>query len=551
MTSLSVQALTVSEAAPLQEEDLDGAEFPVKSCHELQNEPNIENANVEGECQQGLTSLTNLGHFFTKVLAHTNFSRKSKFISNSVSGKQSAKYRKKQKENKHNYQKLLETDVEAQEDSTSTPTSTPLSASASDKEKLSTDNDRYTNTVGKSKTDAGALVFNGYAILKVVGKGTFGKVFLAKDKHGCWKCVKMLEKSKVMNAPHLERTKAERLVLKSHGGHPFILSYVCSFQDRKRLFIVSEFCPGGDLFFHLQKYNYFTEKMVMFYCAEIMVGLTFLHQNSIVYRDLKPENILLDHMGHIRLADFGLVKENVDEFGGAKSLCGTPAFIAPEMIQAHVNNSRSRDKKITYGYVVDWWSLGNVLFDMVFGIPAFLDEVTTVMYKKILQQELTFPEKGGNNKAISTELRDLISGLMTKDPRKRLGSSSNGGVLAIENHPFFQTITWHKLKHKKYKPPIIPMLKIKEVVKAERRKMNTWTKLKSSSRQRYKLGWRKIGPISIDCCHSETAMLQNFDKIFTEIAPSVCIAKTPTVDSDKAESKSDSNFAWLQDWDDF
>jgi len=199
------------------------------------------------------------------------------------------------------------------------------------------------------------------------------------------------------------------------------------------------FVNGGELFHHLQREGRFDERRSRFYAAELLCALECLHKYDIIYRDLKPENILLDYNGHIALCDFGLCKLNMTAQETTNTFCGTPEYLAPELLYGQ-----------GYTKVVDWWTLGVLLYEMLTGLPPFYDDNTNEMYRRILQDELRFPED------IGLAARSVLSGLLTRDPTRRLGIN---GAEEIKNHPFFAEIDWGKLLMKKYQPPFKPAVK--------------------------------------------------------------------------------------------
>jgi serine/threonine protein kinase len=184
--------------------------------------------------------------------------------------------------------------------------------------------------------------------------------------------------------------------------------------------------------------------MARFFAAELAGALAHLHSINIVYRDLKPENVLLDEAGHIHLTDFGLSKDEVSDPRGATTFCGTPEYLAPEMLI----NRKSREG---YGKAVDWWSLGTLIYEMLTGWPPFYDKNLRKMCEQILKSELHFPPTCG----ASPEARDLIRGLLTRDPAQRLGCRA-GGFGDIMGHPFFRGIDWEKLEKGEVEPPFKP-----------------------------------------------------------------------------------------------
>uniref|UniRef100_A0A8C4DI96 Serum/glucocorticoid regulated kinase family member 3 n=1 Tax=Dicentrarchus labrax TaxID=13489 RepID=A0A8C4DI96_DICLA len=233
-----------------------------------------------------------------------------------------------------------------------------------------------------------------FDFLKVIGKGSFGKVFLAKRKHDeKYYAVKVLQKRVILN--------------------------------RK------------ELFFHLQRERTFPEPRAKFYIAEMASALGYLHSLNIVYRDLKPENILLDHEGHIILTDFGLCKEGISQTDTTTTFCGTPEYLAPEVL-----------RKQPYDNTVDWWCLGSVLYEMLFGLPPFYSRDTHEMYDNILHKPLAM-RPGASSTAWS-----LLQGLLEKDGPHRLGSRDDFNE--IKAHSFFSSINWDELVQKKIPPPFTP-----------------------------------------------------------------------------------------------
>ncbi|TPX69348.1 hypothetical protein SpCBS45565_g02581 [Spizellomyces sp. 'palustris'] len=281
-----------------------------------------------------------------------------------------------------------------------------------------------------------SLTIDDFELLKVIGKGSFGKVMQVRkrDTNRIY-AMKIIRKSHIVERAEVAHTLAERTVL-AKLAHPFIVPLKFSFQTPDKLYLVLAFVNGGELFHHLQKEGKFSEDRAKFYTAELLSALECLHGYNIIYRDLKPENILLDYTGHIALCDFGLCKLNMKDGNKTNTFCGTPEYLAPELL-------------IGQGYtkVVDWWTIGILLYEMMTGLPPFYDENTNEMYKKILSDELRFPDE------MSSVAKDLLRQLLNRDPAKRLGAN---GADEIKRHPFFADINWSRLLARKYPPPFRP-----------------------------------------------------------------------------------------------
>lgn len=288
-----------------------------------------------------------------------------------------------------------------------------------------------------------------FEILKMLGKGSFGKVYMVRRKTGGGEimAMKVLRKSELVKRSQVNHTMTERRIMSS-VSHPFIVTLRYAFQTPTKLVMVSDYCCGGEIFFHLKKFRSFSESMVRFYAAELVSAIGHLHAKDIIYRDLKPENILLDEQGHVCLTDFGLSKTHCSEFSGAKTFCGTPEYLAPEMLI-------SRKKKTEYGKAVDWWSLGTLMYEMLTGWPPFFDRNIEQMCTKIMKSPLKFPAHFG----LSADVKSLIAGLLERDPTYRIGCRPGAGVNDIKNHPFFAEIDWDKLERRAIKPPFKPRVR--------------------------------------------------------------------------------------------
>ena len=252
--------------------------------------------------------------------------------------------------------------------------------------------------------------------------------------------LKVLKKDNIIKRNQVEHTKTERSVL-GYVKHPFIVGLNMAFQSKDKLYFVLDYCAGGELFFHLGKVGKFTEQRAMFYAAEITLAIAYVHNLDIVYCNLKPENVLLDSRGHIRLTDFDLSKEGISSSSsGANSFCGTPEYLAPEIL------NRQGHRR-----AVDWWSLGALLFEMLTGLPPFYCEDHTELFEKIKKGTLEYPTY------LSTKATILLKGLLTKEPRGRLGSGPNDAE-DIKVQDFFEDLNWDKLMSGEISPPWDPQI---------------------------------------------------------------------------------------------
>ncbi|XP_017793065.1 PREDICTED: RAC serine/threonine-protein kinase [Habropoda laboriosa] len=279
-----------------------------------------------------------------------------------------------------------------------------------------------------------------FEFLKVLGKGTFGKVILCREKAtGHLYAIKILRKEVIIRKDEVAHTLTENRVLRT-TNHPFLISLKYSFQTADRLCFVMEYVNGGELFFHLRRSRVFGEDRTRFYGAEIISALGYLHSQGIIYRDLKLENLLLDKDGHIKIADFGLCKEDITYGRTTKTFCGTPEYLAPEVLEDN-----------DYGRAVDWWGVGVVMYEMICGRLPFYNKDHEKLFTLIVMEEVRFP------RTITNEAKDMLGGLLIKDPSKRLGGGPNDAK-EIMDHAFFSSIDWSDLVQKKIPPPFKPQV---------------------------------------------------------------------------------------------
>ncbi|XP_067108392.1 ribosomal protein S6 kinase alpha-3 isoform X1 [Osmerus mordax] len=279
-----------------------------------------------------------------------------------------------------------------------------------------------------------------FELRKVLGQGSFGKVFLVKKTTGPdagqLYAMKVLKKA-TLKVRDRVRTKMERDIL-VEVNHPFIVKLHYAFQTEGKLYLILDFLRGGDLFTRLSKEVMFTEEDVKFYLAELALALDHLHSLGIIYRDLKPENILLDEEGHIKLTDFGLSKESIDHENKAYSFCGTVEYMAPEVV-----NRRG------HTHSADWWSYGVLMFEMLTGTLPFQGKDRKETMTMILKAKLGMPQ------FLSSEAQSLLRNLFKRNPSNRLGAGPDG-VEEIKRHHFYNTIDWNKLFRRELHPPFKP-----------------------------------------------------------------------------------------------
>jgi len=276
--------------------------------------------------------------------------------------------------------------------------------------------------------------------LKVIGRGTFGKVLLVKsDDDNKLYALKCIKKIHVLKTNNLSNILNEKKIFEKLDS-PFIIKLIQTFQDQEMLYLLFDYYNGGELFFHIQKMKRFNEEIVKFYAAEIYCALEYLHTQKIIYRDLKPENIVLDKFGHIKLIDFGLAKDfNKKRVDLCSTFCGTNEYIPPEVISGE-----------RYSYNFDWWGYGNIIYEMLYGRPPFTDSTGSknTLFQKIVKEEPNFTKY-----TISHEAKDLIKSLLKKNPNDRINPAR------IPKHPFFKNIDFNMIRAKLITPQLRPEIK--------------------------------------------------------------------------------------------
>ncbi|KAJ2783983.1 Serine/threonine kinase [Coemansia javaensis] len=283
-----------------------------------------------------------------------------------------------------------------------------------------------------------------FRFLKVLGKGNFGKVMLSEEKSSSkLYAIKVLKKEFIVENDEFESTRSEKrvLTLANRERHPFLIGLHSCFQTSNHIFFVMEYISGGDLMMHVQKMGAFGERRAKFFACEILLGLGYFHKVGIIYRDLKLDNIMVDDKGHIKIADYGLCKENMGYGQTTMTFCGTPEFMAPEIVMEQ-----------RYGRAVDWWAFGVLIYEMILGTSPFHGDDENEIFDSILEDEILYPVR------MSRDSVFVCQALLERDPTKRLGSGPNDAE-DIMKHPFFAGTNWDDVLNKRITPPYTPEIR--------------------------------------------------------------------------------------------
>lgn len=303
-------------------------------------------------------------------------------------------------------------------------------------------------TVPAVESTQGSLTIDHFEFISVLGRGHFGKVILSKHKStGNYYAIKALKKGDIVARDELESLMAEKRIFEVANSvqHPFLVNLFACFQTTNHVCFVMEYACGGDLMMHIHT-DIFPEPRAAFYAACVVLGLQFLHENRIIYRDLKLDNLLLDAEGYVKLADFGLCKEGMGYGDRTGTFCGTPEFLAPEVLT-----------ETSYTRAVDWWGLGVLVFEMLVGESPFPGDDEEEVFDSIVHDEVRYP------RFLSIEAVAIMRRLLRKNPERRLGTSEKDAE-DVKKQAFFRNINWEHLLMKKLKPPFVPTVKSLEDV---------------------------------------------------------------------------------------
>uniref|UniRef100_A0A087XNM1 protein kinase C n=1 Tax=Poecilia formosa TaxID=48698 RepID=A0A087XNM1_POEFO len=294
----------------------------------------------------------------------------------------------------------------------------------------------------------GPLSIQDFKLIAVLGRGHFGKVLLSEyRKTGTMYAIKALKKGDIIARDEVESLMCEKRIFEivNMSHHPFLVNLFACFQTPEHVCFVMEYTAGGDLMMHIHT-DVFTEPRAVFYSACVVLGLQFLHDHKIVYRDLKLDNLLLDMDGYVKIADFGLCKEGMGYGDRTSTFCGTPEFLAPEVLT-----------DTSYTRAVDWWGLGVLIYEMLVGESPFPGDDEEEVFDSIVNDEVRYP------RFLSTEAIGIMRRLLRRNPERRLGSGEKDAE-EVKKQPFFRNVDWEALLQRKVPPPFVPSIRSKEDV---------------------------------------------------------------------------------------
>ncbi|XP_022916524.1 serine/threonine-protein kinase N isoform X3 [Onthophagus taurus] len=292
------------------------------------------------------------------------------------------------------------------------------------------------------------MCMDNFKLISVLGRGHFGKVILSQYRNtNEYFAIKALKKGDIIARDEVESLLSEKRIFEVANSirHPFLVNLFACFQTDAHVCFVMEYAAGGDLMMHIHA-DVFSEPRAVFYAGCVVLGLHFLHENHIIYRDLKLDNLLLDTEGFVKIADFGLCKEGMGFGDRTGTFCGTPEFLAPEVLT-----------ETSYTRAVDWWGLGVLIFEMLVGESPFPGDDEEEVFDSIVNEEVRYP------RFLSLESIAIMRRLLRKNPERRLGSSERDAE-DVKKQAFFRNINWEDLLHRKVKPPFVPTVRCLEDV---------------------------------------------------------------------------------------
>jgi len=324
--------------------------------------------------------------------------------------------------------------------SASTPTPVKIRSGAINEDPL---DNGHTSPVSPVNELPDGIKMSQFNCLSVLGRGHFGKVLLVEHRKTKQTfALKALKKGDVIARDEVESLLSEKRIFQiaNRDRHPFLVNMHGCFQTDSHVCFVMEYAPGGDLMMHIHT-DVFSESRACFYVACVVLGLQYLHDNDIVYRDLKLDNLLLDADGYVKMADFGLCKDGMPHGARTSTFCGTPEFLAPEVLT-----------ETTYTRAVDWWGLGVLIFEMLVGESPFPGDDEEEVFDSIVNDEVHYP------KFLSNESVAIMRRLLRRDPERRLGASEKDAE-DVKKQAFFRQIDWEHLLARKISPPFKPIIR--------------------------------------------------------------------------------------------
>ncbi|XP_059612910.1 serine/threonine-protein kinase N isoform X6 [Phlebotomus argentipes] len=295
----------------------------------------------------------------------------------------------------------------------------------------------------RRQSQSGGLSIDSFKLLSVLGRGHFGKVILSQYRNtGEYFAIKALKKGDIISRDEVESLLSEKRIFEVANAmrHPFLVNLFACFQTEQHVCFVMEYAAGGDLMMHIHT-DVFSEPRAVFYASCVVLGLQYLHESKIIYRDLKLDNLLLDTEGYVKIADFGLCKEGMGFGDRTGTFCGTPEFLAPEVLT-----------ETSYTRAVDWWGLGVLIFEMLVGESPFPGDDEEEVFDSIVNDEVRYP------RFLSLEAIAIMRRLLRKNPERRLGSSERDAE-DVKKQAFFRQIAWDDLLMRKVKPPFVPTIR--------------------------------------------------------------------------------------------